>query len=83
MKKHGMMRFVTVVGSTWADLLIDGMGYCSLEERLELLSRVAPLSKMIKEHLGSVCFVLVITAESIDAEDHSMNDASKQPWWVA
>ena len=83
MKKHGITRFVTTVGSTGIDLLIGGTGDCGLEERLELSSGVAPLSKMVEEHLSSVCFVLIITAESIDAEDHSMDDAGKQTRWVA
>ena len=55
----------------------------SLEEWLKLSSGIAALSKMMEEHVSSGCFVLIITTKSIDAEDHSMDDTSKQPWWVA
>ena len=83
MKEHSIMQFVMVVGSTWVNLSIGGMSDGSLEEWLELSSGVAALLKMVDEHVSSGCFVLIITAKSIDAEDHSMDDTGKQPWWVA
>ena len=56
---------------------------CSLKKRFELPSGITALLKMVDEHFSSVSFVLIITAQTVDAEDHSMDDASKQPRWVA
>ena len=83
MKEHGVTQCVMAVSRTWVDLSIGGTGDCGLEKRLELLSRIAALSKMVEEHFSSVSFVLIITAQTVDAEDHSMDNASKQPRWVA
>jgi hypothetical protein len=59
-----------------------GTADCRLEEWLELASGVATLPKLLKKFIGSGMFVLIVTAEGVDTEDHAVHNSGKQAGWV-